>query len=140
MKCIVAVDFCRPTNQCGEVFLNGDSQHLQYATVHQLTNHPSNTTTTTNRDMDQLSGGEKTMAALALLFSVHSYRQAPFFVLDEVDAALDNVNVKKVSRWGGVCWCVVCCVDHVAGCSGDSSRSQRQCLEFISLLRSIKDT
>lgn len=49
------------------------------------------------RDMDQLSGGEKTMAALALLFSVHSYRQAPFFVLDEVDAALDNVNVKKVS-------------------------------------------
>jgi len=49
------------------------------------------------RDMDQLSGGEKTMAALALLFSIHSYRQAPFFVLDEVDAALDNVNVKKVS-------------------------------------------
>jgi structural maintenance of chromosome 1 len=48
------------------------------------------------RDMDQLSGGEKTMAALALLFSIHSYRQAPFFVLDEVDAALDNVNVKKV--------------------------------------------
>lgn len=46
--------------------------------------------------MDQLSGGEKTMAALALLFSVHSFRQAPFFVLDEVDAALDNVNVKKV--------------------------------------------
>ena len=55
--------------------------------------------------MDQLSGGEKTMAALALLFSVHSYRQAPFFVLDEVDAALDNVNVKKVSgcRCGVVC-------------------------------------
>jgi hypothetical protein len=38
------------------------------------------------------------MAALALLFSIHSFRQAPFFVLDEVDAALDNVNVKKVSR------------------------------------------
>jgi structural maintenance of chromosome 1 len=49
------------------------------------------------RDMADLSGGEKTMAALALLFSIHSYRQAPFFVLDEVDAALDNVNVKKVS-------------------------------------------
>jgi structural maintenance of chromosome 1 len=46
--------------------------------------------------MDQLSGGEKTMAALALLFAIHSYRQAPFFVLDEVDAALDNVNVQKV--------------------------------------------
>jgi structural maintenance of chromosome 1 len=48
------------------------------------------------RDIQQLSGGEKTMAALALLFSIHSFRQAPFFVLDEVDAALDNVNVKKV--------------------------------------------
>lgn len=46
--------------------------------------------------MDQLSGGEKTIAALALLFSIHSYKPAPFFVLDEVDAALDNVNVKKV--------------------------------------------
>jgi structural maintenance of chromosome 1 len=50
------------------------------------------------RDIQQLSGGEKTMAALALLFSIHSFRQAPFFVLDEVDAALDNVNVKKVRR------------------------------------------
>ena len=51
------------------------------------------------RDMDQLSGGEKTVAALALLFSIHSFRQAPFFVLDEVDAALDNVNVQKVCNY-----------------------------------------
>lgn len=51
------------------------------------------------RDMDQLSGGEKTIAALALLFSIHSFRQAPFFVLDEIDAALDNVNVKKVCNY-----------------------------------------
>ena len=51
------------------------------------------------RDMDQLSGGEKTVAALALLFSIHSFRQAPFFVLDEVDAALDNVNVQKVCHY-----------------------------------------
>ncbi len=51
------------------------------------------------RDMDQLSGGEKTMAALALLFSLHSFRQAPFFVLDEIDAALDNVNVKKIANY-----------------------------------------
>ena len=50
------------------------------------------------RDMDQLSGGEKTVAALALLFAIHSFRPAPFFVMDEVDAALDNVNVKKVRR------------------------------------------
>ena len=59
--------------------------------------------------MDQLSGGEKTMAALAMLFSVHSFRQAPFFVLDEVDAALDNVNVKKVGYVGYVGWLLHAC-------------------------------
>jgi hypothetical protein len=42
------------------------------------------------RDMYQLSGGEKTVASLALLFAIHSYHPAPFFVMDEVDAALDN--------------------------------------------------
>jgi len=51
------------------------------------------------RDMEHLSGGEKTMAALALLFAVHSYQPSPFFVLDEVDAALDNTNVQKISNY-----------------------------------------
>ncbi|VTJ52544.1 Hypothetical predicted protein [Marmota monax] len=49
--------------------------------------------------MDNLSGGEKCVAALALLFAVHSFRPAPFFVLDEVDAALDNTNISKVSSY-----------------------------------------
>ena len=72
--------------------------------------------------MDNLSGGEKTVAALALLFSIHrynvhvhvlcthpctcnyclwfyshSFQPAPFFVLDEIDAALDNTNINRVS-------------------------------------------
>ncbi|KAG8937667.1 Structural maintenance of chromosomes protein 1 [Tulasnella sp. 408] len=51
------------------------------------------------RDMEQLSGGEKTVAALALLFAIHSYQPSPFFVLDEVDAALDNTNVAKVAKY-----------------------------------------
>jgi structural maintenance of chromosome 1 len=51
------------------------------------------------RDMEQLSGGEKTIAALALLFAIHSYHPSPFFVLDEVDAALDNANVAKVAKY-----------------------------------------
>jgi structural maintenance of chromosome 1 len=51
------------------------------------------------RDMEQLSGGEKTMAALALLFAIHSYRSSPFFVLDEVDAALDKTNVEKMAAF-----------------------------------------
>uniref|UniRef100_A0A665WM57 Structural maintenance of chromosomes protein n=1 Tax=Echeneis naucrates TaxID=173247 RepID=A0A665WM57_ECHNA len=49
--------------------------------------------------MDNLSGGEKAVAALALLFAIHSYRPAPFFVLDEVDAALDNTNIGKVTSF-----------------------------------------
>ena len=51
------------------------------------------------RDMEALSGGEKTVAALALLFAVHSFRPSPFFVLDEVDAALDKVNVGRVASF-----------------------------------------
>ncbi len=39
------------------------------------------------------------MAALALLFAVHSYQPSPFFVLDEVDAALDNANVAKIANY-----------------------------------------
>lgn len=51
------------------------------------------------RGIDQLSGGEKSVAALALLFAIHSYRPAPFFVLDEVDAALDAQNVARVAAY-----------------------------------------
>ncbi|XP_040894537.1 structural maintenance of chromosomes protein 1B [Toxotes jaculatrix] len=49
--------------------------------------------------MDNLSGGEKAIAALALVFAIHSFRPAPFFVLDEVDAALDNTNISKVTSF-----------------------------------------
>lgn len=51
------------------------------------------------KDMEYLSGGEKTVAALALLFTVNSYQPSPFFVLDEVDAALDTTNVERVATY-----------------------------------------
>ncbi|OWB78663.1 hypothetical protein B5S32_g2863 [[Candida] boidinii] len=51
------------------------------------------------RDMDLLSGGEKSIAALALLFAIHSFQPSPFFVLDEVDAALDNANVNRIANY-----------------------------------------
>ncbi|CAL8094971.1 unnamed protein product [Calicophoron daubneyi] len=51
------------------------------------------------QQMDSLSGGEKTIAALALLFAMHRYNPSPFFVLDEIDAALDNTNIGKVASF-----------------------------------------
>lgn len=51
------------------------------------------------KEMEYLSGGEKTVAALALLFTINSYQPSPFFVLDEVDAALDVTNVQRVAAY-----------------------------------------
>jgi len=51
------------------------------------------------RDMHLLSGGEKTLAAMALLFAVHAYQRPPFMVLDEVDAALDANNVRALAGY-----------------------------------------
>ena len=48
-------------------------------------------------DIRSLSGGEKTMTALAFIFSVQEYDPASFYVLDEVDAALDKKNSEKLS-------------------------------------------
>ena len=45
----------------------------------------------------QLSGGEKTLTATALLFSIYLIKPAPFCIFDEVDAPLDDVNVEKFS-------------------------------------------
>jgi chromosome segregation protein len=42
-----------------------------------------------------LSGGQRTMTALALLFAVFEARPSPFCVLDEVDAALDDANIQR---------------------------------------------
>ncbi|MEZ0323290.1 MAG: chromosome segregation protein SMC [Hydrogenothermaceae bacterium] len=48
--------------------------------------------------LEVMSGGEKTITALAFLFAVLSVKPAPFYYLDEVDAALDEINAKKVAQ------------------------------------------
>jgi chromosome segregation protein len=42
-----------------------------------------------------LSGGEKSMTALAFLFSVFLAKPCPFYILDEVEAALDDLNIDR---------------------------------------------
>jgi len=49
-------------------------------------------------NIDSMSGGEKTLTALAFLFAIQKYKPAPFYVLDEVDAALDKENSQKVAE------------------------------------------
>ncbi len=49
-------------------------------------------------DIRSLSGGEKTLTTLAFIFAVQEYRPASFYVLDEVDAALDKHNSEKFSH------------------------------------------
>jgi chromosome segregation protein len=42
-----------------------------------------------------LSGGEKSLTALAFLFAVFLARPCPFYILDEVEAALDDINIDR---------------------------------------------
>jgi chromosome segregation protein len=48
--------------------------------------------------MTLLSGGERSLAALAFLFAIFDARPSPFYVLDEVEAALDDANLRRFLR------------------------------------------
>ena len=47
--------------------------------------------------LEILSGGEKTLVALSFIFAVQEFYPAPFYIMDEIDAALDGPNVHRVS-------------------------------------------
>lgn len=48
-------------------------------------------------NLDAMSGGEKTVTSLAFIFATLQHYAAPFYVLDEIDAALDKANTKKIT-------------------------------------------
>ena len=50
------------------------------------------------KSLSQLSGGEKTLTATALLFALYLLKPAPFCIFDEVDAPLDDTNVQKFNK------------------------------------------
>ena len=50
------------------------------------------------KSLSQLSGGEKTLTAIALLFALYLMKPAPFCVFDEVDAPLDDANIQKFNK------------------------------------------
>jgi chromosome segregation protein len=47
--------------------------------------------------IEAMSGGEKAIIALAFIFAIQRYKPAPFYLLDEIDAHLDDANVKRVA-------------------------------------------
>ncbi|ODQ65461.1 RecF/RecN/SMC protein [Nadsonia fulvescens var. elongata DSM 6958] len=51
------------------------------------------------RNIANLSGGEKTLSSLALVFALHHYKPTPLYVMDEIDAALDFRNVSIIASY-----------------------------------------
>jgi structural maintenance of chromosome 4 len=51
------------------------------------------------KNVSNLSGGEKTLSSLSLVFALHEFRPTPFYLMDEIDAALDFKNVSIIAHY-----------------------------------------
>lgn len=78
----------------GKAYLELNSENLLEAGITMMACPPGKR----NSSIYLLSGGEKSLTAIALIFSIFHLNPAPFCLLDEVDAALDDVNVSRFTR------------------------------------------
>jgi len=78
----------------GKAYLELNSEDLLEAGVTMMACPPGKR----NSSIYLLSGGEKSLTAIALIFSIFHLNPAPFCLLDEVDAALDDANVLRFTR------------------------------------------
>lgn len=80
------------TNGEGELYLDSDDPFNSglYVKV-----KPNNKPV---QKLESMSGGEKSLVALALIFAIQMYKPAPFYAFDEVDMFLDGVNVGRVAK------------------------------------------
>lgn len=51
------------------------------------------------KNISNLSGGEKTLSSLALVFALHYFKPSPLYFMDEIDAALDFKNISIVAHY-----------------------------------------
>ncbi len=81
------------TNGFGEIYL--DSYDDPFNSGLHLRVKPNNKPF---QKLEQMSGGEKSLIALAFIFAIQRYKPAPFYAFDEIDMFLDGINVVKVAK------------------------------------------
>ncbi len=80
------------TNGEGELYLDSDDP---FSSGLHIKVKPNNKPV---QKLESMSGGEKSLVALALIFAIQMYKPAPFYAFDEVDMFLDGVNVSRVAK------------------------------------------
>jgi structural maintenance of chromosome 4 len=81
------------------------------------------------KQITNLSGGEKTLASLSLVFGLHHYKPTPLYVMDEIDAALDFRNVSIIANYLLVRF--INNVKSMDGCNFRSAQEMHNSLLFL---------
>ncbi len=91
----IFVDFFKSLSTKGEAFLELENSENPFEAGVEI---KVRLTGTKFMDIKSLSGGEKTLTALAFIFAIQEHDPASFYILDEVDAALDKHNSEKLAQ------------------------------------------